>query len=306
MDPTYLTIPFLRPQLAIPKMCRSYTRTDPDFMVRSLDLSHISLSEAAMSATDPTTDEVVRLPASTKLDRPLPKSESNGPASSNINATYAHSPSSDAFPSLTSSHPLRIIWEALTVLLSIYKTNQSTLNRCFMGMAKNYCAAKPELPPVAAAFGFHSLDLGSVLGISLHAFYVVDIVLNLFSARKNGKWSHFFRYIATWFLIDALNILPWEPIAIRSILKSEPGLLDKIGGFLRACPAIKKRRHLIVRVHGMARSLGYKPLRHVHQFAKFIDVLKRMKMILLVRGLQHVRLMKRTARAVTERIFCVQ
>uniref|UniRef100_A0A7S4QME1 Uncharacterized protein n=1 Tax=Ditylum brightwellii TaxID=49249 RepID=A0A7S4QME1_9STRA len=240
----------------------------------------------------------VRSPAASKLDHEPLRTK----VSTNSSANTCAWSTCYVLPSLST----RTVWESVMILLSLYRANSGALNECLMTMAKDYCKAQEEAPVIDLP-GFPLLDNTSLLTKATFAFCLVDIILNFMSVHnkvsKQNRWSNVLFYVMTWFLIDLLNVLPWESFAIRSIARNarnKPNMFGKMFRVIRACPLIKKRWHNILRLRNMALSLGCKPIRHLQLVLKYIKFVRRMHLWILVRGVQLVRLMKRMKYAITE------
>ena len=189
-----------------------------------------------------------------------------------------------------------IFFDALPMLVSItagiYKTNASILNECFTHIMYDYCPTKAMAPASSSA------SCSNLICLIIQVVYLIDILRNFLCTNDNNanvinsKRRKVLKYILTWFIIDAINIIPWEAMIVQPLYNyhSRRHAIFKIIGFLRVCPEITKRWQYIVKARRIARSLGYhRHLRYVRHMPKYILFFTRMKMILIVRGLQHVR-----------------
>jgi len=100
---------------------------------------------------------------------------------------------------LRGDHPLKIAWDVLTVILSLlnaYATHQAIRDRQFQGRFRTFC----------------------------HCWFVMDMLLCFVTEQKmNGQtlkrpiavWA---RYLTTWFVIDAISLIPGELIFVQPLI----------------------------------------------------------------------------------------
>lgn len=105
---------------------------------------------------------------------------------------------------IRADHPLKITWDALTILLSvvyIYVTHTSIRDRSIRT---------------------------SNFGLVCDAWFLLDIFLNFVTEyrtdegvvlrRGQAVWA---RYLTTWFVVDALSLVPWESLYIKPIIEMQ-------------------------------------------------------------------------------------
>ena len=105
---------------------------------------------------------------------------------------------------IPADHPMKIAWDVLTIILTILsalRTHQSIRDRTY------------DQSPFVVFTEF---------------WFILDIVLNFFCEHKtssgeiirDGKavWA---RYLTTWFIIDALSVVPWERIYVKPIVEKQ-------------------------------------------------------------------------------------
>lgn len=105
---------------------------------------------------------------------------------------------------IRADHPFKIIWDLLTILLSvfyIYVTHTSIRDRSIRT---------------------------SNFGLVCDAWFLVDILLNFMTEyrteqgfvlrRGQAVWA---RYLTTWFVVDALSLVPWESLYVKPIIEMQ-------------------------------------------------------------------------------------
>jgi hypothetical protein len=105
---------------------------------------------------------------------------------------------------IRADHPMKILWDLLTVLLSlmyIYVTHTSIRDRSVRQ---------------------------SNFGRILDAWFLVDILLNFVTEYRTDQglvlhtqkavWA---RYLTTWFVVDALSLVPWETLYVKPIIEMQ-------------------------------------------------------------------------------------
>ncbi len=105
---------------------------------------------------------------------------------------------------IPADHVLKMTWDVLTVLLSIfyiYITHTSIRDRQFR------------------ADGWTQV---------MDAWFLVDILLNFITEYKTDQGriltrgrSVWARYLTTWFVVDALSLVPWESLYIKPIIEAQ-------------------------------------------------------------------------------------
>jgi len=105
---------------------------------------------------------------------------------------------------IRADHPLKITWDVLTILLSvfyIYVTHTSIRDRSIRT---------------------------SNFGLVCDAWFLVDILLNFVTEYRTDQgvvlrqgqavWA---RYLTTWFVVDALSLVPWESLYVKPIIEMQ-------------------------------------------------------------------------------------
>jgi len=183
---------------------------------------------------------------------------------------------------IPANHRLKILWDVYTVLLSfasLYATHQAIRDRRY----------EQNL--------FHML---------CNAWFFVDMILNFFTEHKSsdgsvirdGKavWA---RYLTSWFIIDALSLVPWEHVFVKPIIEMQNrrGFFKKL--FFRSRGVIRVSRklrgnhfRLFGRVANQTKHVGVssnKLLRLIIRYApKYVLFFKNMRGVLAVRLLRQV------------------
>ena len=128
---------------------------------------------------------------------------------------------------ISAEHPLKIVWDIATVILSIanaYATHVSIRERRFST---------------------------SPFGVFCFCWFLVDILLNFVTERKTVEGdilrdynSIAARYLTSWFAIDALSLFPWERVYVKPIidLQNSRGFFKK--SFFRSKAVVRVTTHL--------------------------------------------------------------
>lgn len=105
---------------------------------------------------------------------------------------------------IRADHPLKITWDVLTILLSlfyIYVTHTSIRDRSIRS---------------------------SNFGLVCDAWFLVDILLNFVTEYRtdqgtvlNKSQAVWARYLTTWFVVDALSLVPWESLYVKPIYEMQ-------------------------------------------------------------------------------------
>jgi hypothetical protein len=148
----------------------------------------------------------------------------------NSNISTVHSPRQ----LIPAEHPLKLLWDLLTVLLSFvhaYATHQSIRDRQFgQSWLVRFC----------------------------EVWFVLDIVLNFFTERHvSGRrltdyksvWA---RYLTSWFVVDVLSVVPFEVLFVQPIIEQQ----NRRGFFKKSF----FRTKAVVRVSHLVLKNGYIPL----------------------------------------------
>jgi hypothetical protein len=124
-------------------------------------------------------------------------------------------------------HPFKIVWDVLTVILSIahsYLTHMAIRDRRF------------ESSPFISF---------------CQAWFLVDIFLNFFTERKTSTGEIISdhrrivaRYLTSWFAVDVLSIFPWEVLYVKPLieLQNRRGFFKK--SFFRSKAVVRVTAHL--------------------------------------------------------------
>ena len=105
---------------------------------------------------------------------------------------------------IRADHPIKILWDLLTLLLSImyiYVTHTSIRDR-----------------------SVRQSNFGRILDV----WFLVDIFLNFVTEYRTDQglvlhtqkavWA---RYLTTWFVVDALSLIPWEMLYVKPVIEMQ-------------------------------------------------------------------------------------
>jgi len=191
---------------------------------------------------------------------------------------------------IRSDHPLKVIWDVCTVLLSIlsaYLTHTSIRERDYdqSGFLIRFC----------------------------EIWFFIDILLNFVTQNRNFIYDSngqrhvsldtphhvWARYLTTWFIVDVISFLPWEKIWVKPIVEMQKrrNWFQKTGR--RSKVLVKVTRALRGRhikwfnsVSRQTKHLGYSGKHLLHLIIKYIPkyfvFCKNMKAILAVRFLRQI------------------
>uniref|UniRef100_A0A7S1BQA9 Uncharacterized protein n=1 Tax=Corethron hystrix TaxID=216773 RepID=A0A7S1BQA9_9STRA len=188
---------------------------------------------------------------------------------------------------IPANHPLKIVWDTLTILLSIsvgvYTTHASMRDLCFPHLLNNSCVVGRDSLPLF--FGYFS---GSTVVTLMDLWCVADIVLNFLTVNENS-------YLMTWFFVDVISMLSWEVIYVQPIFNAirRERILSKAVGFTRKFPLFKRRWSQLVRLSFLAKAVGSGPTRLIRFAPKYFVFAGKMKVVIGFRMLRYVRLVKR-------------
>jgi hypothetical protein len=192
---------------------------------------------------------------------------------------------------IPSNHRLKITWDFLTVLLTfvsayvghIYIRDRSTYEYDWWVIFTN-------------------------------VWFFVDILLNFFTdhrtsdgqllSRGREVWG---RYLTTWFVIDALSLLPWERMFLRPIIQMQNRRNIVIKWFFRSKAVIKVTRILRGRhfkAFGMVakrtKNVGYGGHRLLQLIIKYVPkyvlFYRNMKCVLILKTLRQIHFVKKIFR----------
>jgi hypothetical protein len=192
---------------------------------------------------------------------------------------------------IPSNHRLKITWDFLTVLLTfvsayvghIYIRDRSTYEYDWWVIFTNI-------------------------------WFFIDILLNFFTdhrtsdgqllSRGREVWG---RYLTTWFVVDALSLLPWERMFLRPIIQMQNRRNIVIKWFFRSKAVIKVTRILRGRhfkAFGMVakrtKSIGYGGHRLLQLIIKYVPkyilFYRNMKCVLILKTLRQIHFVKKIFR----------
>ena len=182
-------------------------------------------------------------------------------------------------------------------LTAINKTNTSILKECFSTMIIDHCSTDDRSLRIPTTF--FSVDPAMLFAILYQMILILDILRNFVCSdprQPTARAKRILQYLLTWFIIDAINITPWEQLIVQPTFdfNRKKHILVKIIGLLRACPAIRRRWHYLIKARRLAMAFGYRRhLKYARHLPKYLVFFNRMKMILLIRMLQKARWVKR-------------
>jgi hypothetical protein len=193
---------------------------------------------------------------------------------------------------IRADHPLKIAWDVVTVLLSIlyiYITHTSIRDRSIR--ADN-----------------------NVIAMICDAWFLVDILLNFVTEYKTDQgrilkrgqavWA---RYLTTWFVVDALSLVPWESLYVKPIIEAQNRRRFFKKYFFRTKAVIRvtrvlRGRHLRlfgkVARHSKHAGVGANRLLRllIKYVPKYLLFYRNMKGVLAVRLLRQVHWMRKLGR----------
>jgi len=185
-------------------------------------------------------------------------------------------------------HPFKIIWDVLTVILSIahsYLTHMAIRDRRF------------EASPFISF---------------CQAWFLVDILLNFFTERKTSTGEIISdhrrivaRYLTSWFAVDILSLIPWEVLYVQPLIEMQNrrGFFKK--SFFRSKAVVRVTRHLrgkhfrwfgTVAKHTKHHGVGAQRLLRliIKYVPKYIMFLRNMKGVVAMRILRFVHWSRRS------------
>lgn len=201
--------------------------------------------------------------------------------------------------------PLKVLWDMCTIFLSLtagmYTTHAGMRDKCFPHLLNNKCASKTALP-----FFFWCIP-GDALVTFLDLWCVADIVFNCLEDRshRRGKRSRQ-SYLKTWFLVDVISMLSWEVIFVQPVFQQKKKIVHKVIDLCKALPVLKKRLPLLIKLllAVKAAKCRLSSLCCLIRFApKYIAFTLKMKVILVMRFVRHVRLQRRLLKNIASLCF---
>lgn len=160
---------------------------------------------------------------------------------------------------IPATHPLKITWDILTILLSLtvgaYTTHAAIRDRNFLhhfyddlnlmqeedsnfSNTEHENNANGNLDMFSLFFNIHiPLNLlhitihntkYNIVAIFIECWFTIDMILNFFTEHTmiNGKVIREgravkMRYLTTWFAVDALSLVPWERVLVQPIIEMQ-------------------------------------------------------------------------------------
>ena len=181
---------------------------------------------------------------------------------------------------LPGDHPFKVMWDILTVLLSLfnaYLTHAAIRDRQFNSLMVKFC----------------------------EVWFVLDIILNFFTQHSsegrvlNSYRAVWARYLTTWFVVDVLSLFPGEAIYVQPIIDAQNrrGFFRK--SFFRTKAVVRvtrvlRGRHfrLFGRVTRQTRKAGVGARRVLALIIKYVPKYllfwRHMKAVIMVRVLRQV------------------
>jgi len=197
---------------------------------------------------------------------------------------------------IPSNHPLKILWDTLTVMLTF----------------------------VSAYVGHMSIRDRSTYEwnwfvLVTNIWFFVDLLLNFFTNHRTGDgkllqsgrdvWG---RYLTTWFVVDALSLLPWERMFLRPIIQKIKRRNFVTKWFVRSQATVKVSRILkghhfkaFGKVAKESKKVGVGGKRLLHLIIKYVPkyllFYRNMKGVLVLKTLRQIHFMKKIFRGLTFR-----
>ena len=188
---------------------------------------------------------------------------------------------------ISAEHPLKVMWDVITVILSIanaYATHVSIRDRKYDSSPFNvFCTC----------------------------WFLLDILLNFVTERKTVEGdilrdyrSIAARYLTSWFAVDALSLFPWETLYVKPIidLQNRRGFFRK--SFFRSKAVVRVITHLRGKHFGWF-GTALKHTKHhgigasrlirlsIKYLPKYILFLRNMKGIVAMRVLRQINYLRR-------------
>lgn len=197
---------------------------------------------------------------------------------------------------ISSNHPIKILWDALTVLLTF----------------------------ISAYVGHTCIRDRSIYDwdhfvMFTNVWFFIDVLLNFFTDHRttdgillrSGRevWG---RYLTTWFVIDALSLLPWERMLLRPIIQKQRKRNIVKKWFFRSKAIVKVTRilrgsHLKAfgRVAKNTKKLGVGGKRLlqiiIRYVPKYLLFYRNMKGVLVLKILRQIHFTKKIFRGLTSK-----
>lgn len=216
-----------------------------------------------------------------------------GPES--LNHLHMETPPIIQSSSPISNHLFVILWNVCTILLSltagVYTTHVGMRDKCFPHLLNYTCESK------AALHIFFGYIPGNLVVTFIDLWCVTDIVLSFLIESRCKTGSKFrYDYLKTWFLVDVISMLSWEVVFVQPVFSQKKRLIKRVIEICRAIPLIKKRWTYLIKICHAVKAARCRPssLCRFIQFApKYIIFILRMRIVILLRVMRHIRLQRR-------------
>uniref|UniRef100_A0A7S4RKL8 Ion transport domain-containing protein n=1 Tax=Ditylum brightwellii TaxID=49249 RepID=A0A7S4RKL8_9STRA len=175
---------------------------------------------------------------------------------------------------ISADHPLKILWDVLTIIVSIFGGYLNTHSR----IRDRDFDQRPFV-------------------VFTEVWFLIDILLNFVTEHKtsdghliqDGKavWA---RYLTSWFVVDVLSLIPWETMYVKPIVE-----VQKKRGFFKKSFF---RTKAVVRVTRVLRGRHFKLFGRVAKQTKTVGVGGQRLLKLIIRYVPKYRLFFKNMRAV--------
>ena len=234
----------------------------------------------------------------------------------------------DAAP-IPAEHPLKITWDVLTIILSltvgIYTTHAAIRDRCFIHNYNLHFSDSNDIEEHCSSAN-HRFDLDNVMharwiptvevfgnkfnvfAVFIEFWFFMDIVLNFFTQHKVGDTRVILtegreikmRYLKTWFVVDALSLVPWERVLIQPVIDMQnrrnwfQKTFFRSRAIVRVTPKIMRnlRKTNLMMFGRVARRTGWGPAglvkKMVRYMPRYLLFYRNMKGALAVRTLRQI------------------
>ena len=195
-----------------------------------------------------------------------------------------------------------ILWDICTILLSltagVYTTHMGMRDKCFPHLLNNTCESKAALQ---IFFGYIP---GNLIVTFIDLWCVADIIFSVLMQSKYKAGSKIrYNYLKTWFLVDVVSMLSWEVIFVQPVLSQKKRLIQRVIDICRMIPLIKKRWPHLIKICHVVKAVRCRPsrlCRFVKFAPKYIIFMLKMKIVILLRVMRHIRLQRRLIMNIVE------
>lgn len=192
---------------------------------------------------------------------------------------------------IPSDHPYKIAWDVCTILLSLLSAYHTHLN-----------IQKRQ-------FSLHGIT---------EIWFFIDILLNFLTEHKSSHgrtykavWA---RYLTTWFVVDALSLMPWETLYVQPLFDAQKRRGFFVKSFFRTRAVVRvtrllRGRHfkLFGQVAKQTKHAGVGASRLLHLIIRYVPkylmFYRNMKGVLVVRVLRQVHWIRKLIKNVTTKKF---